>query len=83
MRIGGRDLLNKYGTALAVAEALLRGELNSNEEQFVEDVVSPTIMQAAVLRQSITVTQQVSGLLPRQPMQLPRQTKLLEAKVIR
>lgn len=50
MRIGARDLLNKYGTGLAVAEALLTGKLSSFEEAFVSDVVDTIILEAAKFR---------------------------------
>lgn len=50
MRVGARDLLNKYGSAMAVAEALLKGELLSIDEPFVDEVVSTTVMTAAAAK---------------------------------
>lgn len=50
MMIGSRDLLNKYGSELAVAEALLRGKLDSYDMRFVDEVVSKVVLEAAKIR---------------------------------
>ena len=48
--IGAELLVKKYGSPLAVAEALLKGEVGSHEQKFVNEVVSPIILQAAAIR---------------------------------
>ena len=50
MKIGAENLLTEYGTALAVAEALIQGKLNSYQEQFVSDIVTLVILEAAKFR---------------------------------
>ncbi len=50
MRIGAEWLLEKYGTPLDVAEALIRGRLDSSEQEFVSDLVSKVILDAARVR---------------------------------
>lgn len=50
MRIGAQNLLEDFGSPLAVAEALLEGRLNSFQQQFVADLVSGPIMEAARIR---------------------------------
>ena len=48
--IGADMLETKYGSALAVAEALLRNEIDSHEQEFVNEVVSRIILEAAKFR---------------------------------
>ena len=48
--IGGERLLEKYGSPLAVAEALLEGKLDSLEQHFAWDATGRTIMEAAKIR---------------------------------
>jgi hypothetical protein len=49
--IGGDMLLEEFkGSALAVAEALLLGKLESYEIDRVNEVVSPLVLQAAKIR---------------------------------
>lgn len=50
MIIGAKELLEKYGSPLAVAEALLKGEISSYQQQFVSCVVDDQIMEAAKFR---------------------------------
>lgn len=50
MRIGATELIQKYGSPLHVAEALLAGKLNSHEQGYVDDVVSESILEAAKFR---------------------------------
>lgn len=40
MIIGCRDLLNKYGSRLAVFMALRNGELNSRDERYALDIIA-------------------------------------------
>ena len=48
--VGAELLMQKYGSQLAVAEALLKGDLESFEQKCVHEVVSPIILQAAAIR---------------------------------
>ena len=48
--IGSDQLLSKYGSPLAIAEALIEGRLESHEQGFVSDLVSPIVLQAANMR---------------------------------
>jgi hypothetical protein len=50
MRIGAENLITKFGSPLAVAEALIEGKVNSFEQQFVSDVVDKIILEAARIR---------------------------------
>ncbi|QQG45143.1 MAG: hypothetical protein HYW89_04055 [Candidatus Sungiibacteriota bacterium] len=50
MSIGAWGLLTKYGTPLKVAEAFLKGELNPMEEEHIEDIVTPVILETAKFR---------------------------------
>lgn len=50
MNIGAADLLIKYGSPLKVAEALLRDELDPNDQQYVKCVVDTVILAAAQFR---------------------------------
>lgn len=51
MTVGGEMLLKKFGgTALRVAEAFLRGELDKMDEQDMGAVVTPLILEAAKFR---------------------------------
>lgn len=50
MTIGADKLLNKFGSALAVAEALLEGKILSHDEPYVQELVPPIILQAAEIR---------------------------------
>ncbi len=50
MRVGATELLRKYGSPLRVAEALLQDRLNSFEQRFVADTVTPPILEAARIR---------------------------------
>ena len=48
MRIGSKDLLEKYkGSRHKVARALLRGKLDESEMDFVEDIISARDLQKA------------------------------------
>jgi hypothetical protein len=46
MTIGARDLLQKYGSRLAVAKAWMRGELGY-DEQFAPELCGSLTIQAA------------------------------------
>jgi len=48
--IGGEDLLKKYGSPLAVAEALILGKLYSDEQRFASELVSILTLEAARIR---------------------------------
>ncbi len=50
MRIGAADLLEKYGSPLKVAEAFLKGEIHSYNQQFVTDLVDKITLDAAKWR---------------------------------
>lgn len=50
MRIGAEYLLRKYGSAGAVAEAMIKNQLSSDECRFAEDFLTPLVMQAAKIR---------------------------------
>ena len=45
-----KKLVRKYGSRLKVAEALILGRLNPREEELVDTVVSPMIMEVAQFR---------------------------------
>lgn len=47
MRIGSQDLLEKYGSPIKVARALLLNKLKSNEQEFVSDIVDKVVLKAA------------------------------------
>ncbi len=47
MRIGATWLLEKYGHPLGVAKALLLNKLDSSEQEFVNDIVTKVILEAA------------------------------------
>jgi hypothetical protein len=49
-RIGSENLLKKHGSPLAIAEALIKGELDSYEQMFVSDVVDKILLEAARIR---------------------------------
>lgn len=49
MRIGARDLLNEYGSALAVAEAYILGKIHGKDD-FVTELVSLVTLEAARIR---------------------------------
>jgi hypothetical protein len=50
MRIGADELLRKYKNPLKIAEALLLGKLDSSEQEYVDDLVSKIILEAAKFR---------------------------------
>lgn len=50
MIISAKDLLNKYGNPLAIAEALLEGKLDSSEINYVSEIVDKIILEAAKIR---------------------------------
>ncbi|HAU08040.1 MAG: hypothetical protein UW46_C0003G0037 [Candidatus Yanofskybacteria bacterium GW2011_GWF1_44_227] len=50
MIIGAADLLEKFGSPLAVAEALILGQLTSYEQDYVSELVGKIIMDAAKFR---------------------------------
>lgn len=50
MSNGAKQLLEKYKSRLAIAEALILGELPSYHQEEVHEVVSPLILEAARIR---------------------------------
>ena len=50
MRIGARNLLDEYGSALAVAEAYILGKIPASKEDFILDIVSLVTLEAARIR---------------------------------
>lgn len=51
MRVGARELLDRFnGSRLAVAEALLNGQIRPIEEEFVADLLDPVLLTAVKLR---------------------------------
>ena len=48
--IGAESLLNKFGSRLAIAEALLLGLVLSHEQRFVGELVDKITMEAAKFR---------------------------------
>ena len=51
MTVGADNLLKEYGgSRIAVAEALLRNEIDSWRLQYVDELISPMIMEAAKFR---------------------------------
>ena len=50
MRIGARWLLDQYGNPMAVAEAMVNGELDADQCDFAEDILTPSIIQCAKIR---------------------------------
>lgn len=50
MTLAAGRLLREYGSSLAVAEALLLGKLKSYEQEYVPELVSKMIMEAAKFR---------------------------------
>lgn len=51
MSIGADELLKEYkGNRLAVAEALLRGEIDYYRQQYVDELVDLIILEAAKFR---------------------------------
>jgi hypothetical protein len=48
--IGASELLESFGSPLGVAEALLRGDVPSHRQQYVSELVSPIVLQAAHYR---------------------------------
>ena len=47
---GATDLVNKFRSNLAVAEAFILGELDAYEQNFVSEVVDKVTLQAAEIR---------------------------------
>lgn len=50
MNIGAERVLRKYGTRLKVAEAFLKGQLNSFDESFLDWLVDDVTLEAARIR---------------------------------
>ena len=51
MTIGAANLLDEYeGNRLAIAEALLRGEINNSDQKYVEELIDKIILDAAKFR---------------------------------
>jgi|GEM_PF-4541898 len=51
MSIGANELLKDYkGNRLAVAEALLRGEINDFRQEYIDELVDLIILEAAKFR---------------------------------
>jgi len=50
MTSGARDLVKKFGSNLAVAEAFILGELNAYEQVFASEVVDGITLQVAKIR---------------------------------
>jgi hypothetical protein len=70
MRIGARDLLDKYhGSQRAVAEAFVRGDITRIEEPFIWNVIGQDDVEAA------------RGRLQRKVWKTPDRLELLEAEV--
>jgi hypothetical protein len=56
MTIGADNLLKEYGSPLGVAEALLKGELNSFQQQYASEAIgSQIVLKAAALRLAMPV----------------------------
>lgn len=63
MRIGAGQLLQEYGgTPLSVAEALIEGRIDSYYHEFVGDVVSKTILEAARIRIELKMSEKAKEL---------------------
>jgi hypothetical protein len=50
MMIGSATLLEKYGSRLKVAEAFIKGKINSYEETFLWELVDKNMLEAARIR---------------------------------
>ncbi len=48
--IGGQELLKKHGDMMAVAEALLEGRIDGYDLQFMSEIVSKVVLEAAKFR---------------------------------
>jgi hypothetical protein len=50
MTNGAAGLLRKYQSPLGVAEALIKGELDSVEQMYVREIVGTVVLEAARIR---------------------------------
>lgn len=50
MRIGASDLINDFGSSLAVAEAFILGDIDGHDQDFVGDIVDKITLEAARIR---------------------------------
>jgi len=48
--VGREELIRKHGSRLEVAEALIMGKISSHEQEFIGEIVSPVILEAARIR---------------------------------
>jgi hypothetical protein len=55
MTLGSRMLLERYGSRLKIAEALLRGEVDKEHEQFALELISEVMLHAAALRLGLPI----------------------------